>query len=60
MLQGLQVLCLGPEGRPGRNCPAWVGDADRCLVLMGQLGHVDNVGCIELNVVVELDPHVLA
>jgi hypothetical protein len=30
------------------------------LVLMGQLGHVDDVRCIELNVVIKLDPHVLA
>ena len=60
MLESLQVLGLGPEGRPGRNRAAWVGDADRCLVLMGELGHVDDIRCIELNVVVELDPDVFA
>jgi hypothetical protein len=30
------------------------------LVLMGELGHTDDIGCGELDVVIELDPDVLA
>ena len=40
--------------------PAGVGDADGCLVLVGELRDADDVCGIELDVVVDLDPDVLA